>query len=60
MHDRKPLELKRLLDPNDDYEEILSSENRRITLRNGDYVMGLPEPKEEVLEESNEDTRDDD
>jgi len=43
--------MNRLLDKNDDYEEILVDERREIVYKNGEYVLGLPEPEEVVQDE---------
>jgi len=56
IEDKKTLDLKRLLDRNDSYEEILFNPNREIVLKDGEYVLAVPEPKEVVAEESIENT----
>jgi len=44
--DRNKLDLNRLLDTDDDYEEILFLPEREIVLKDGEYVLGIPEPKQ--------------
>jgi len=46
--DRNQLDLKRLLNTNDDYDEILFFPERKIVLRDGEFVLAMPEPEEVV------------
>jgi len=45
---RNSLDLNRLCDANDDYDEILFYPEREIILRDGEYVLAIPPPKEIV------------
>ena len=57
--DGHPLDWDRLRDANDDYDSILFYPEREIVLKEGEYVLGMPPPKEMVSEEPSEDTGDD-
>ena len=57
--DSHPLDWDRLRDANDDYDEILLYPEREIVLKEGEYVLGIPPPKQMVKEETSEDTGDD-
>ncbi len=57
--DSHPLDWDRLRDANDDYDSILFYSEREIVLKEGDYKLGLPLPKEMVLDEPSEDNGDD-
>ena len=54
-----PLDWDRLRDANDDYDSILFYPEREIVLKEGEYVLGMPAPKEMVSEEPSEDAGDD-
>ena len=56
--DSHPLDWDRLRDANDDYDSILFYPEREIVLKDGEYVLGMPPPKELVSEEPSEDTGD--
>ncbi len=58
--DSRPLDWDRLRDANDDYDSILFYPEREILLKDGEYVLGIPSPKEIVSDEPCEDTGDDD
>jgi len=47
-----------LLDNNDDYDEILFNEQKKIVLKDGEYVFAIPEPLEVVADQSSLDTGD--
>jgi hypothetical protein len=57
--DSHPLDWDRLRDANDDYDSILFYPEREIVLKEGEYVLGMPPPKQMVPEEPGEDTADD-
>jgi hypothetical protein len=57
--DSHPLDWDRLRDANDDYNSILFYPEREIVLKEGEYVLGMPPPKEMVSDEPSEDTGDD-
>ena len=44
------MDLDRLLDTNDDYESILYNSEREIVLKDGEFVLAVPEPREVVVE----------
>ena len=44
------LDLKRLLDQNDSYNSILFNSKREIVLKDGEYVLAVPEQHEVVPE----------
>ncbi len=46
--DSHPLDWDRLRDTNDDYDSILFYPEREIVLKDGEYVFGMPPPKEMV------------
>jgi len=48
--DNKTLDAKRLLDCNDDYEEILFYGDREVRLIDGEYKLARPESKVEATE----------
>ncbi len=52
--DSHPLDWERLRDANDDYDEILFYPEREIVLKDGEYVLGMPPPKQIVSEEPSE------
>lgn len=52
---RNPLDWNRLKNSNDDYDEILFNADRQILLRNGEYVLAVPEPHEVIRDEPSED-----
>ncbi len=58
--DIHPLDWDRLRDANDDYDSILFYPEREIVLKEGEYVIGMPPPKQMVSEKPSEDTSDDD
>ncbi len=57
--DSHPLDWDRLRDANDDYDSILFYPEREIGLKEGEYVLAMPLPKQMVPEEPGEDTADD-
>ncbi len=57
--DSHPLNWDRMRDANDDYDSILFYQEREIVLKEGEYVLGMPPPKQMVPEEPSEDTGDD-
>ena len=58
--DSHPLDWDRLRDANDDYDSILFYPEREIVLKEGEYVLGMPQLEEMVSEEPSQDTGDDD
>ncbi len=56
---RHLLDWDRLRDANDDYDSILFYPEREIVLKDGEYVLGMPPPKDVVSEEPGEDKGDD-
>ncbi len=54
-----PLDWDRLRDANYDYDSILFYPEREIVLKEGEYVLGMPPPKQIVSEEPSEDSGDD-
>ena len=50
--DNNQLNWNRLLDTYDDYDEILFNEQKKIVLKDGEYVFAVPEPPEAVVESS--------
>ena len=53
---RHPLDWGRLRDANDDYDSILFYPEREIVLKDGEYVLGMPPPKEIFKDEPSQDT----
>jgi len=52
------LDLNRLIDRNDDYDELLADpEKKQIVLRNGEYVLAVPYPEESVSETIQEESK---
>ena len=49
--DSHPLDWDRLRDANDDYDSILFYPEREIVLKDSEYVIGIPPPKEVLSEE---------
>jgi len=45
--EKDPLDLNRLLDNNDSYDEIMFHDDKEIRLKNGEYVLARPSLKEE-------------
>jgi hypothetical protein len=54
--DSHPLDWDRLRDANDDYDTILFYPEREIVIKNGEYVLGMPPPKETVPDEPSQDS----
>jgi len=48
VEDSHPLDWDRLRDANDDYDSILFYPEREIVLKDGEFVFGMPPPKEIV------------
>ena len=46
----KELDMNRLLDANDDYDELLFNPDRKVVLRDGELVLAVPQPTDVVLE----------
>ncbi len=44
--DSQPLDWDRLRDANDDYDSILFYPEREIVLKEGEYLLGMPPPKQ--------------
>jgi len=42
INNRKKLDMNRLLDTNDDYDEILVNSQRCIVYEDGEYKLGIP------------------
>ena len=57
---RLRIDPERLRNANDDYDSILFNHQREIVLKKGEYVLGVPPPKEMVSNEPSQDTGDDD
>ncbi len=54
--DSHSLDWDRLRDANDDYDTILFYPERKIVLKDGEYVLGMPPPKGIVTEEPSQET----
>ena len=52
--DKDLLDINRLKDANDSYEEILFHPDRKIVLRDGEFVLAIPKPSEMVPDETSE------
>ena len=52
--DDKPLDWGRLRDANDSYTSILVDPEREIILKDGEYVICLPQPKQTVPNQSSQ------
>lgn len=48
--EKNQLDMKRLTDHNDDYDEILYSSKRRFVRRDGEIIMSVPRPTDEIIE----------
>ena len=57
--DSHPLDWDRLRDANDDYDSILFYPEREIVLKENEYVLGMPAPKQMVLNQPCQDSEDD-
>jgi hypothetical protein len=56
--DSHPMDWDRLRDANDDYDSILFYPEREIVLKEGEYVLGMPAPKQMVLNRPRQDSED--